>query len=134
MTTVASVAAMACVAIPELPVGVVAPALDARVVLRSAASLTIHTEDGARCLQVFLKAPHYFPDVPGAVLGSFLARATNTAHHSPTAPHLSPMHPWPTPHGAPRDFCPLILRLLHMGAAGRCLSVQGDVSLKEASP
>ena len=57
-TTVVSVAAMRCVAVPELPVGVAAPALDAPVVLRSAASLNIHQEIGRGAGRVISSALH----------------------------------------------------------------------------
>ena len=59
--TVASVAAVDLVAVPELPVVVIPPALDARVVLRSGASLNIHTEDGAGCLHGVSQGPASLP-------------------------------------------------------------------------
>jgi hypothetical protein len=59
-TTVASAAAIRCVAVPELSIAVFAPALDAPVVLRSAASFNIHPEDGAGCLQGVSKRPASF--------------------------------------------------------------------------
>jgi hypothetical protein len=92
-TTVAAVAATRCVAVPELPIVVPAPALDAPVVLRSAASL-MHPEDGAGCLQGgFIKAPHRSPDLPAAVLlAAFLARATAAVHTSSAAPPLWPLY------------------------------------------
>ena len=65
-TTSAPDAATRCVAVPELPIVVPAPALDAPVVLRSAASL-MHPEDGAGCLLGgFLKAPGWFPQGPAS--------------------------------------------------------------------
>jgi len=123
-TTVAAVAAIGCVADPELPMVVPAPALDAAVVLRSTASL-MHPEDRAGCLQGGLpKAPHRCPDLPAAVLAMCLARATAAAHTSSAAPPLWPLHRWATLHDSPGHSRPLILRLPHMGAAGRCLRLQ----------
>ena len=60
-TTVAFVAAIRCVAVPELPPPVGAPALDARVVLRPAASLNIYPRDGAGYLQGAYQRPVSFP-------------------------------------------------------------------------
>ena len=59
-TTVASVAAIQCVAVPELPQAVFAPTLDAPVVLRSAASFNIHPGDWAGCLQGVSQRPASF--------------------------------------------------------------------------
>ena len=72
-TTVAVVAAIGCVVVPELPIVVVAPALDAPVVLRSAASL-MHPGNGDGCLQGgFPKAQHRSHDLPAAGRASCLA-------------------------------------------------------------
>jgi hypothetical protein len=92
-TTVSAVATSRGVAVPELPIVVPAPALDAPVVLRSAASL-MQPEDGAGCRQGgFLKAPYRCPDLPAAILASpFLARATAAAQTSSAAPALCPLH------------------------------------------
>jgi len=93
-TTVAAVAANRCVAVPELPTVVVAPALDAPVVLRSAAIL-MHPGEGAGCLQGgSLKAPHRSSDLPAAVLAACLARATaaDPHHMSSTDPSRWPLH------------------------------------------
>jgi hypothetical protein len=96
-TTIAADAATRCVAVPELPIAVLAPALDAPVILRSAASL-MHPEDGARCPRCgFLQAPHRSPDLPAAVLAACLARATADAHTSPAAPPLWSLRGWAIP-------------------------------------
>ena len=60
-TTVASAAAIRCVAVPELSKAVLAPALNAPVVLRSAASFNIHSGAGAGCLQGAYQRPASFP-------------------------------------------------------------------------
>jgi hypothetical protein len=91
-TTVAAVAATRCVAVPELSKVVRAPALDAPVVLRSAASLK-RPKNGAGCLQgVFRKAPHRSPDFPAAVLEVCLARATAAVQRSSATQPPQPLH------------------------------------------
>jgi len=87
-TTEAVVATLSCVAIPELTIIVSSPALDAPVVLRSAASL-MQPEDGAGSLQGgFLQAPYRISDLPASSLALCLARATASAHTYSATPHL----------------------------------------------
>jgi len=89
-TTVAAVAAIEQVAVPELPIAVVAPALDAPVVLRSAASL-MHPEDGAGFPQgVLFKAPHRSSEFSASV-AACLARATAAVQTSSATPPLWPL-------------------------------------------
>ena len=118
--TVAAIAAPGCVTVPELPIVVIAPALDAPVVLRSAASLK-RPENGAGSLQGgFLKSPHRSLDLPEAVLVACLTRATAAADlSSVTSPlwplrgwdflrtktsRLPPPHPAATAHGGSREM------------------------------
>ena len=71
-TTAAVVATISRVAVPELPNRVPTPALDAPVVLRSAASL-MHPEDGAGGLQRgFLQTPNCSPNVSAEMRTSCL--------------------------------------------------------------
>jgi hypothetical protein len=72
-TTVTAVTTILRVAVPELPIAVIAPALDAPIVLRSAASL-MHSEDGAWGLQGgFLHIPNGAPKLSTALRASCLA-------------------------------------------------------------
>ena len=73
LTTVFPVAAREPIAVPKLSTDITAPALDAPVVLRSAASFKIIVS-----CKAFLKTPECHPDI-SAMVGSCLAGATATA-------------------------------------------------------
>ena len=98
MTTVAFVAARECVSVPKLPTTVHAPALDAPVVLRSAASLFMHPEAGAGCLQGVSRGPASIPGLASSGTGwRRVSRATATVHVSSATPPRFRLRGWAIP-------------------------------------
>ena len=93
--TVGCVAALEFVAVPELPNVVFAPALDAPIVLRSAASF-MHPDAGAGCLQGVSQGP-VDPQTCQQQCRRRVSLATATARVSSAAPPLWPMCGWIIP-------------------------------------
>ena len=88
---------------------------------------------GPSACRVLRSAQYRSPGVQEAVTGSFLWRAGVLIHLFFTAPSDWPLHLYPTPNYSPGYSSPLIQWLRQMGAAGRCLSLDGDENLGDAS-